>query len=75
MGDFGVVLFHTTSAAFAAEKALIKAEIGCALIPVPRQFSSDCGIALRFDWGRKPEVTRLLEAAGVEAAATHQIDQ
>ncbi len=75
MDNFGVVLFHTTSAAFAAEKALNKAEIDCALVPVPRQFSSDCGISLRFDWNREPEVAQLLQTVGVETAAIHRIEQ
>ncbi len=74
MGNHGVILFHTTSAAFAAEKALIRAGIDCALIPVPRQFSSDCGISLRFPWNRKPEVAELLDTAGIETAAIHPID-
>lgn len=73
MADYGVVLFHTTSAAFGAEKALNKAGIKCALIPVPRELSSDCGIAMRFQWADRESVARTLEEAGVETAATHRL--
>ena len=49
MKDFAVILFHTTSAAIRTEKLLLGQGFVVKLIPTPRQFSSDCGVALRFD--------------------------
>jgi hypothetical protein len=66
MTNYGVALFHTTSAALRSEKVLQRAGLTVKLIPTPRQFSSDCGIALRFDWGEAARVQELLAAAGVE---------
>ena len=66
MSAYGVVLFHTTSAALRSEKVLQRAGLTVKLIPTPRQFSSDCGIALRFDQAELARVQSLLEAAGVE---------
>ena len=66
MSAYGVVLFHTTSAALRSEKVLQRAGLTVKLIPTPRQFSSDCGIALRFDQVELTRVQSLLEAAGVE---------
>ena len=66
MSAYGVVLFHTTSAALRSEKVLQRAGLTVKLIPTPRQFSSDCGIALRFDQAELTRVQSLLEAAGVE---------
>jgi hypothetical protein len=66
MNTYGVVLFHTTSAALRSEKVLQRAGLTVKLIPTPRQFSSDCGIALRFDQAELARVQSLLEAAGVE---------
>lgn len=68
MESFGVVLFHTSSAALRAEKILMKTGLQTRLIPTPRQFSSDCGIALRFDADRTERVRELLESASVEIA-------
>jgi len=68
---YGVVLFHTTSAALRAEKTLFKDGLTVRLIPTPREFSSDCGIALRFDWDQAERVRALLGAAHVEIAALH----
>lgn len=64
MSGYGVVLFHTTSAALRAEKAALGAGLKVKLIPTPRQFSSDCGMSLRFDWASEEAVRQALEAAG-----------
>lgn len=70
---YGIVLFHTTSMSLKADKALKKAGLETRLIPTPRQYSTDCGFALRFDWGEEEQVRRLLSAAGVEDAGVHQV--
>jgi len=62
----GVVLFHTTTAALRAEKVARKAGLKVKLIPTPRQLSSDCGIALRFELDDCETINQLLEDAGVE---------
>ena len=66
MNDFGVVLFHTTSAAMRAEKRLKAAGLEVKLIPTPRELSSDCGVALRFPWPEAERVRGLLVEARVE---------
>ncbi len=74
MSAYGVVLVHTTSAALRAEKVLQRAGVTVKLIPTPRQFSSDCGIALRFGWSEAARVRALLEAAGVEPGQIHPLE-
>lgn len=71
MNTRGVVLFHTSSMAFRAEKALLRAGFNIKLIPTPREFSSDCGIALRFEWAQRPQVETVLAQARVETAGLH----
>ena len=56
-----------------AEKVLMKAGYAIKLIPTPREFSSDCGIALRFDWNQHEQVKSLVAAAHVEIDAIHQM--
>jgi len=73
MSEYGVVLFHTTSAALRAEKTLQKNSFVVKLIPTPREFSSDCGMALRFEWSQAERARTLLEAARVEIAAMHPL--
>ncbi len=70
----GVVLFHTNSAALRAEKVLQRAGLAVKLIPTPREFSSDCGVALRFEWKEAARVQTLLDQARVQVAGIHQIN-
>ena len=73
MSEYGVVLVHTTSAALRGEKILKAADLTIKLIPVPREFSSDCGIALRFLWDERDRVEEALEEAGLELAGVHRL--
>jgi len=68
MVQYGVVLFHTTSAALRAEKLLQRAGLTVKLIPTPREFSSDCGMALRFLWAQVEQARAALAAGRVEVA-------
>jgi hypothetical protein len=68
---YGVVLFHTSSAALRAEKVLLKHGFSIKMIPTPREFSSDCGVSLRFNWKEEAQVRTLLESAQVELGSIH----
>jgi len=43
------------------------------MIPTPRELSSDCGIALRFDWSEQEPVRKSLETASVEIQSIHRM--
>jgi hypothetical protein len=73
VSGYGVVLFYTTSAAMRAEKVAKRAGLDVKLIPTPRQLSSDCGIALRFNREEGDDVGRVLEEARVENDGLHKI--
>ena len=72
---YGVVLFYTSSAAMRSEKLLTQAGMTVRLIPTPRQLSSDCGIALRFEAAQQLKVERLLSQARVEMAGIHILNE
>ena len=74
MTQYGVVLFYTTSSVMRAEKLLVTRGYSIKLIPTPRQFSSDCGIALRFDWNYGKEIRSVLDKTGIEFNAIHYLD-
>lgn len=73
MTKIGVVLFHTTSSAIRSEKVLVKEGLSVKLIPTPREFSSDCGIALRFEWEQACRIQILLRDAEIEIAGLHPL--
>ncbi len=75
MNDFGVVLFYTTSSAIRGEKVVRKAGFECSLIPVPREFSSDCGVSLRFFWEDVQRVKDTLNQNKVETSGVYELPE
>lgn len=75
MSAFGVLLFHNSSSAMQAEAVLLRAGLKVKLVPTPRHLSSDCGVALRFDWELNNEVGALLTKSRVDVAGTHPLDR
>jgi hypothetical protein len=73
INTFGVILFHTNSSALRAEKILVKGGLTVKLIPTPREFSSDCGVALRFVWSDESHVRAILNSANVEVSSIHEM--
>jgi len=63
---YGVVLFPSVSHCMRAESLVQAAGLRCKLIPVPRELSSDCGVALRFGWEERERIQALLDEAGLE---------
>jgi hypothetical protein len=70
---YGVVLFPSVSHCMRAESLLQAAGLACKLIPVPRELSSDCGVALRFAWPDRGKVRTVLEAAGLDAEGIYPL--
>ena len=73
MAEYGVALFHSTAHAIRAETVLEEADVPIKLIPTPRQLSSDCGIAVRFDCVDRTRVTAILEEKRVPINGIHAI--
>jgi hypothetical protein len=57
------------------EKLLLKAGFKIKLIPTPREFSSDCGISIRFEWAYCERIKTLLEEEKVEFEAIYPLGQ
>ena len=72
-GEYSVILLFSTSHAIRAEKILQKEEIGCKMIPVPRQLSSNCGVCIRIDRHDREAAGQALEAIGIETDGIHDI--
>jgi hypothetical protein len=73
MVDCGVILFHTTSAVMKAEKYLISKGYTIKLVPTPREFSSDCGIAMRFAWNKRDSIEVDLNSLGLEIGGIYRM--
>ncbi|MFH0925856.1 MAG: DUF3343 domain-containing protein [bacterium] len=72
MPAFGIITFHTTHFALKAKKMLEKNEKIPEMIPVPREFSSDCGFCCKIPWEEKDEVENILSENHVEIDSIYQ---
>lgn len=69
--DF-VAIFHSIHKVLKAEKILKSAKVDFLLIPVPRQLTADCGLALRFSPEVKDELLAVLAAENLVPVELHQ---
>lgn len=67
-----VAIFHSIHRVMQAEKILKGKQAPILLIPVPRQLTSDCGLALRFSPEEKPHILAMLEIDNLAPAEVHQ---
>ena len=72
MPPYAYVLFFTSNHAFRGEKLVAREGIACKLVPVPRQFSSECGVCLRIDPNDEARVNTVLTSARVEIDGIRQ---
>jgi len=70
-GDL-VAIFHSIHRVMQAEKLLKQERAEILLIPVPRQLTSDCGLAIRYPETAQVRVESILAAAGLTAAETYR---
>jgi uncharacterized SAM-binding protein YcdF (DUF218 family) len=73
MTEYSVVLFDSTAHAIRAEQLLQRAGLRIKMIPTPRQLSSDCGMALRFNRAEEGRIAGILEENRVPARSIHAI--
>ncbi len=67
-----VVIFHSIHRVLKAEKLLKQAGVDFLLIPVPRQLTADCGLALRFSPEAKKDLLEVLATADLPPAEMFQ---
>ena len=67
-----VAIFHSIHRVLKAEKLLKQDKIDFLLIPVPRQLTSDCGLALRFSPEVKDDLLRVLAGAELSPVEMYQ---
>ena len=67
-----VAIFHSIHRVLKAEKILKQAKRDFLLIPVPRQLTSDCGLALRFSPEDKDGLLATLKESDLSPAEMYQ---
>ncbi len=72
--EYNIILFQSTHDAIRAEK-VIGASVPVTVMPVPRFFSTSCGISLRFARERDEEVRSIMEAEHLRGSIEQMPDQ
>jgi hypothetical protein len=67
----GLISFFASHYAIRAETVLKRHEIAVRLVAGPKELSPNCGVALRFEYAAREEVTALLAANRVRFEAVH----
>ena len=70
---YAVILVQSTGHAIRAEKVLHMANVGCKLIPVPRQISSNCGVCVRVERSDVDAGRAALDNNKVDFESIHEI--
>ena len=72
---YGYVTFHSVSDSLRFEKVLKETGLQIQLVPVPREISSSCGVAARFEPELEEQVHRFVEEHNLEISGIHIIEQ
>jgi hypothetical protein len=70
-----IITFLTVHQALKAEKVLLKNGFAITMIPVPREISSDCGVALKFECEEEARVAKVLESNMVKIESMHHLER
>jgi len=73
-GRSGVVLFFTIHDALKLDKMLRARGLNVKAIPTPRQFSSDCGTALRFPLEDRDTVRHWIQQLDLEIKGIRELE-
>jgi len=73
LAQFSILLVPSTSYAVRAENLLARAGIEAKLIPVPRKFSSNCGVCLRIAQADLDRALEVLKKGKLEPEAVHDL--
>jgi len=71
--QYTVILLFSISHAIKAERLLDAAAIACKLIPVPRQFSSQCGVCVRLFRQDQEQGLDALNAGNLEIEGVYEL--
>ena len=67
-------LFDSVSSVMLAARKIRKAEFRCKIVPIPREFSSDCGVCLRTFGEEETSIADILTGTGTFPAMIHRKD-
>ena len=73
--EYNVISFESTHMAIKSEKLLLEKQMEIRIIPVPREITASCGLALRVDLDKFERVKKILEKNSIEISGCYSIKQ
>ncbi|MCD4706288.1 MAG: DUF3343 domain-containing protein [Candidatus Sabulitectum sp.] len=67
-------LFDSISSVMLAARRVEKGGLACKIVPIPREFSSDCGVCLRTISLEESSIEDILRRAGTPVSTIHRRD-
>ncbi len=67
-------LFDSVSSVMMAARRIEKRGLMCKIVPIPREFSSDCGVCLRTNSTEESSIEEILRRAGAAISGIHRKD-
>ena len=74
MKSYTYRVFDSVSTVLFAARQVERNGIECKVVPIPRQFSSDCGVCLRNMTDTDSEVVRVLNGRGLRETDVHRLE-
>jgi len=75
--QFGIATFENTYQALKFEKVMKQEQVKVDMIPVPRKFSTSCGIAGKFDYKLREDIEKICQenAVNIQEIFIYQQEQ
>ena len=73
MANLCIMTFYSTHHVLKGEKVLLENGIDVKVIPMPREFSSNCGIALSLAWEDSKAASHAFINVGLQPEGIHQM--
>lgn len=67
-------LFDSVSSVMLAARRIEKKGLTCKIVPIPREFSNDCGVCLRTNSLEENSIEEILKRAGAAISMIHRRD-
>lgn len=72
MTTYAIITFRNTHFALKAKRVIERNGRKSETIPVPREFSSECGFCCKVSWDERAEIEKLMRDNGVEIDSIHR---
>ncbi|MGI6575075.1 MAG: DUF3343 domain-containing protein [bacterium] len=75
MKEYCLITFAATEHALRVEKALKEKDVPFLLIPIPREITAGCGLAVRINWPDAQRIEELINKIGITPQGVYRMQK